>query len=146
MDYLLIFFLEQQPFGFDLTAVERIIWAVEVTPFPQSSPHLLGMINLHGEIVPVINLRHLFALKEKEIEVEDQFIICRIGQKTMALWVDHVKGITSMVENKLSKPHINLTNFNKIDYVMKQEDKIVLIFEIEKLLSVDNSSHTMVLP
>src|SRR5690606_28721740 len=85
--------LNQQQFGFHLEHVDKVISAVEVTPFPHMPQHAMGMIDINGDIIPVISLRAIFGLQEKEIELSDKFLICHLQDKKLALCIDAVLGI-----------------------------------------------------
>jgi purine-binding chemotaxis protein CheW len=88
LDHLFVFSLDAQPFALPLAVVERVVRAVAVTPLPRMPQIILGVINLQGRIIPVINLRKLFGLEAAdappELELSDYLIIVQGGQRTMA--------------------------------------------------------------
>src|SRR5687767_1730159 len=75
MQHLVIFILDDQRYALPLSAVERVVRAVEVTPVPQGPKGIVGVINVEGEVVPVVNTRRKFGLPERGIETSDQFVI-----------------------------------------------------------------------
>lgn len=87
---LVVFTLNEQRYGLRLSAVERVVRAVEVTLLPSAPEIVLGIINLAGRVVPVMNVRQRFGLPEKESDLSDQFIIARTAMRTVALLVDSV--------------------------------------------------------
>lgn len=97
----LVFSVDQQRLGFHLSYIVRVISAVEITPLPNAPCDVEGMINIHGEIVPVINLRRLLGMRERPLELDDQFIICQIDGKSITLWVDQVSGLKEYAEKDL---------------------------------------------
>lgn len=137
MDHLIIFTIEGQDFAFELPFIERIVWAVEVSPFPHSPPNVLGIINLQGHIIPVINLRKIFGISERELELEDQFIICKTQSHKVALWVDHVKGIFSNIQEETQTQDSSI-NQKAIKYIIKHENKMIMVFDLTKLLSTED--------
>ncbi len=72
---IICFSLDSQRFGLRLAAVDRVVHAVQVTPLPQAPHTVLGVINLQGQIIPVMNLRQRFDLPGRDIELTDQFIV-----------------------------------------------------------------------
>ena len=74
---LLIFRLDATRYAIPLETVERVIRAVAVTPVREESSTLWGVINLRGEIVPVIDTRRLLGLSERDLELEDVFVDLR---------------------------------------------------------------------
>jgi purine-binding chemotaxis protein CheW len=72
---LVLFSLEEPRYALYLSAVERVIRSVEVTPLPKAPEIVIGVINIQGEIIPVIDIRKLFHLPIHEISIDDLFII-----------------------------------------------------------------------
>ena len=75
--HLVVFSLDDQQYALLLPVVERVINAVAVTPLPEAPDIVLGVINIYGEIIPVMNIRKRFGLPEREIDIKDQLIISR---------------------------------------------------------------------
>ena len=75
LNQLVVFFLNEQKYALYLPAVERVVSAIEVTPLPQAPDNVLGIINVMGKVIPVVNIRKRFGLPEREIDLSDQFII-----------------------------------------------------------------------
>jgi purine-binding chemotaxis protein CheW len=62
---LVVFTLGQQRYGLPLSSVERAARIVEITPLPNAPEIVLGVINVQGRLMPVVNLRHRFRLPER---------------------------------------------------------------------------------
>ena len=75
LNQLVVFFLNEQKYALYLPAVERVVSAIEVTPLPQAPDNVLGIINVMGKVITVVNIRKRFGLPEREIDLSDQFII-----------------------------------------------------------------------
>ena len=132
--HILICTIDDRQYGFDLTVVERSILASEITPIPQAPDSVLGAINMHGQIIPVINLRSLLGLPPREIALNDHFVICREGTKTIALWVDRVKLVRSCTEEEFIPARDIMADLDIIRCALKDGDNITLIFDLEKLI------------
>jgi purine-binding chemotaxis protein CheW len=91
----LVFTANSQHYALRLNSVERIVRAVEITTLPESSPGMLGVVNIQGQIVPVVNFRKRFGLPIRDINLDDRLIIANIGDRTTALLVDTVIGVVS---------------------------------------------------
>lgn len=96
MKQVLVFHIEGQNFGLDLLYVERVIRAVEMHSYPKNNPFFLGLLYLYEEWIPVVNMRAILELREREIELKDQLIICHHEQQKIALWVDQVEFLVSV--------------------------------------------------
>lgn len=75
LNQLVVFTLDEQRYALHLAAVERIVRVVEVTPLPKSPEIVLGVVNVQGRIIPVVNIRKRFRLPEREIALSNQLII-----------------------------------------------------------------------
>ncbi|MGC8603800.1 MAG: chemotaxis protein CheW [Desulfomonilaceae bacterium] len=96
MSHFLLFEIDGQPFALNLSYVERVVSAVKIIRIPSCDQHLLGLVDVQGNIIPVINTRKLLGFDEREIELSDQFIITRVGAFRFILVVDLVSDITPL--------------------------------------------------
>jgi purine-binding chemotaxis protein CheW len=83
-----LFLINEQIYALQLSEVERIIRSVEILPLPEAPPHVVGVINIHGSIIPVVDLRIRFGQPSRDIRVEDHFIVGRKGSVSVVLPVD----------------------------------------------------------
>src|SRR5690242_12083986 len=98
---LVVFRLEAQRYALPLGVVERITRAVEVTPLPEAPDVVLGVIDVGGTVLPVLNIRRRFGLPEREIGLSDQFIISRTTERRVVLVVDDVQGVVERRSEEL---------------------------------------------
>ena len=66
---------------------------MEVTPVPEAPDAVLGVINVEGKVIPVVNSRRRLGLPERELELNDLFIIVQEGGVSLALVADEVKPV-----------------------------------------------------
>ncbi len=140
MQPFLLFTIDQQHFGLDLTYIERILWAMAVTPVPTPHPALLGMINIHEQIIPVVNMRHLFGQTNRDLLLNDQFIICTHANKSIALWVDHVLGVAPLAQEELTSAQTLLPYVQLIQAVAYDNQQMIFILEFIRILQIWDSS------
>jgi purine-binding chemotaxis protein CheW len=69
---LILFSLDERRFALPLRSVERVVRAVDITPLPDAPQMVLGVIDVQGEIVSVINLRRRCRMPERELQLTDQ--------------------------------------------------------------------------
>jgi purine-binding chemotaxis protein CheW len=72
-----LFTLDAGRYALSLEVVERVVPALELTPLPTAPDIVQGVFNLHGRIVPVMNLRRRFGLPERAIELSDHLIVAQ---------------------------------------------------------------------
>ncbi len=134
---IVIFTLEEPRYALYLLTVERVIRSVEITPLPKAPDIVSGVINIQGEIIPVIDIRKLFHLPAREINLEDQFIIARTLKRLVALVVDSVVGVSGLDNYKVADAKETLPFADYLSGVTVFENNIVLINDLEKFLSLD---------
>jgi purine-binding chemotaxis protein CheW len=98
---IVVFALEEPRYALPLLTVERIIRAVEITPLPKAPEIVLGVINVQGQILPVIDIRKCFRLPTREIQLEDQFIIARTPKRLVVLTVDSVVDVRELKSREM---------------------------------------------
>ncbi len=77
--------------------------AVEVMPLPKAPPIVIGVINVEGRILPVLNARGRVGLPHKEITSSDQFLIARTARRHVVLVIDEVEGSGRTHQSPISR-------------------------------------------
>ena len=132
-----VFTLDTQRYTLPLACVERVVPAAYITPLPQAPAIILGVINMQGQIIPVVNLRKRFRLAERELELTDQFIVGKTPRRTVALVVDTVLSVTDFSAHEItSGPHI-IPGLGSIAGVIKTTGDVLLIHDLDLCLSLD---------
>ena len=142
MQKLVMFHIDEQQFALSLDHVDRIIPIIETRELPRAPEHVIGTINLSGELLPVISMRKLFLIPCRDFELTDQLIIVNTKKIKFALWVDQVAEVLSanesqlvpndkvFIENELVEGLVQLNN-NRI--LISDPDKFLTNEQIEKL-------------
>jgi purine-binding chemotaxis protein CheW len=135
--FYVIFKIEQQLFCIRLSDVYRIVRVVHVTAIPEAPQVIEGVINVQGDIIPVVNLRKRFKINTRELNLDDQIILINANNRLLGLLVDEVTDILeSRSEDIVSQENI-LPGADRIQGVMKNNESMILIQDIETLLSTD---------
>jgi len=137
VDHFVVFTLDDRQFALRLDIVERITRAVEITPLPQAPPIVLGVVNVQGRILPVIDMRQRFNLKKKQINIEDHFIIGRTSKRNVAILVDTVVDIIESGKEEVIEQDSILPNIDYFEGVVKQTGKMLLIHDLDKVLLLE---------
>lgn len=136
---LVVFTLGDQRYGLPLASVERATRIVEITPLPDAPAIVLGVISVHGRLVAVVNLRHRFRLPEREPALSDQIVVARTTMRPVAFVADAVIGVLAYTEQQLVGSADILPGIDYLEGVVKLDDGLVLIHDLEKLLSLDEA-------
>jgi purine-binding chemotaxis protein CheW len=135
-----VFRLDGQRYAMSLAAVERVVPAVEITALPNAPTNVLGVIDLAGQVVPVFNLRRRFRLSERTVRPADQLVIARTSRQTVALVVDEVQTVLDVPALAIADPGEITRGAEPIVGVIKCFDGLVLIYDLEKFLSLGESA------
>ncbi|MGI8738089.1 MAG: chemotaxis protein CheW [Gammaproteobacteria bacterium] len=136
---LVAFRLDEQRYALPLMAVERVIRAVDVTPLPDAPPVVCGVMDMHGDVLPVLNIRGRFGLPDRKIDPADQFLIAQTTQRTMVLVVDETLGVIRVPRSALIDSAQIVPGLDYVQGVVKLDDGLVLIHNLEKFLSMDEA-------
>ena len=134
---LVVFTLDNQRFALPLSTVERAIRIMEIVHLPTAPEIVMGVINLHGKIIPVVNIRNRFRLPQREINLNDQLIISNTKKMPLAILIDSVLGVFEFPEKRIVSADKILPDIEYIEGVVKLEEGIILIHDIDKFLSLE---------
>lgn len=132
-----VFWLDGHALALPLTAVVRAIRAIAVTPLPNAPAIVRGVIDVHGEIVPVVDIRGRFGLPEREPALEDHILIARLPHRPLALPVDQVGGVIAWQEEDLVAADALAPGTRYLKGILRAADGLVLIQDLEALLSTE---------
>jgi purine-binding chemotaxis protein CheW len=137
MKQLVVFILDEQRYALHLPVVERAIRIVELSPLPKAPEIVLGVINVQGRIVPVVNIRKRFCLPDRNIRLSDQLLIARASRRTVALAVDAVSGMVERPDREIIAAQEILPGIEYVEGVAKLEDGLILIHNLDAFLSLE---------
>ena len=134
---LIVFSLENQRYALPLSASERVVRMVAVTPLPDAPDIIMGVVNFHGRIIPVVNMRRRFGLPEREPSLSDTLIIAHTARRPVALVADAVLGVIACaVQNQIAAEDI-LTGIEYVGGVVKTTDGLIFIHDLDRFLSLE---------
>jgi len=137
LSQLVVFTLDEQRYALYLAAVERIVRVVEITPLPKAPEVVLGVVNVHGQIIPVVNIGKRFRLPEREIALSNQLIIANTSRRAVALLVDEVSGVLEISEREMIEAGKILPDMDYVEGIVKLEDGLILIHGLNTFLSIE---------
>ena len=135
MEKLLVFALSGLHCALRLADVERILPAVEISPVPKAPGIVLGLINVHGRILPVLNIRPLLRLPETETGLNDRLILTRTAGLPLAILVDDVTGLAEFSEQDIIGPEALYPGIEYLEGVAKLKDGILYVYNLDGFLS-----------
>ncbi len=134
---LVAFILENEEFAVDIQQVREVLKLSKITPLPKSLDFVEGVINLRGEVIPVIDLRKRFGITEVKRDDESRIIIVEVSGNEVGLIVDSVTEVIRLPEDSIHEAPGSVAGARTdlIRAVGKKEDRLIIILELEKILT-----------
>ncbi|MHB1657616.1 MAG: chemotaxis protein CheW [Burkholderiales bacterium] len=136
-DQLLVFAMDDQRCALYLPVVSRVMRVVEITPLPKGPDIVLGVVNVQGGVIPVINVRKRFGLPQRDIVLTDLLVLTRTARRPVALVVDTVTGVIECTARELVIAKNILPELGYVQGVAKLKDGLILIHNLEQFLSLE---------
>jgi purine-binding chemotaxis protein CheW len=136
----LTFVLGKEEFGIEILKVREIFGYMTITAVPQMPDYVKGVINLRGQVIPVINLRSRFGMEDKEITEQTCIIVVDIHQSSRSfhagLVVDHVQEVMNIEKNNIDDaPQFGAgVNTDFLLGIGKTGSTIKLLLDIDRVL------------
>lgn len=129
--------LGEEQYGIDIKLISNIVRMQKITRVPKVPAYIKGVINLRGEVIPVISLRLKMGLSDDEITKKTRIIILTLEQhESIGVLVDEVKEVVTLDEE-----HVERVSYDKDDKakflsgVGKYDDKLISLLEINAVLA-----------
>ena len=134
---LVVFKLNEEEFGVEITQVKEIIKHRIVTKLPHVSSYIEGVTNLRGEVIPIICLRKRFGIHVQEVTQDTRIIIAEVNQSRIGFIVDAVTEVLRIAESNIEPPPSSVSGL-KADYLQgvgKIEDRLLILLDVDRILT-----------
>jgi purine-binding chemotaxis protein CheW len=133
---LVSFTIGQEEFGLDIQSIQEINRMVEITRVPNSPEFVIGVINLRGKVIPIIDLRKRFGFPPKESDKNTRIIVVELGNMVVGFVVDTVREVIRIPKNITEPPPAIIAGIGSeyIVSVAKLENRLLIILDVERLL------------
>ncbi len=131
------FRLANEEYGLNIMTVQEIILMGEITVIPEVPPYIRGLINLRGKVIPIVDLRLRFGLEAGATDEHTRIIVVSANEIVFGIVVDAVNEVLRIEPNQAEPPPQGLIGLEQtyIDGLVKMEQKIMILLNIEKILS-----------
>ena len=103
---VVVFSLENEEFAIDIQQMCEVLKPIKITPLPHTADFVEGVINLRGDIVPVIDLRKRFGINERPMDEKTRFMILEVADNLLGVIVDQVSEVLLFSGNQIQNiPH-----------------------------------------
>lgn len=138
----LCFHLGAESFAIPLLSVKEVMAMPSVAPIPQAPPSFLGMMNLRGQVIGVIDLRQKLGIQPKKNQEEKAVIILDFNDFRIGAVVDLIDSVQTLAnEKRQDKPKMQgPVSHEYITSVYLTDEKFILILDIQKIIGIGDQS------
>lgn len=135
--------LQDETYGINVMQVQEVLRITEIAPVPGAPSYVLGIINLRGNVVTVIDTRHRFGLNVKESNDEQsRIIIVEVNGNVIGMLVDSVAEVVYLHQSEIdSAPIVNNDESSRfIQGVCSRDDQLLILVDVNKFLTEEEVS------
>jgi purine-binding chemotaxis protein CheW len=137
---VLVFEVGGQRYGLPTADVRELVRAVMITPLPNAPAAIEGVVNVRGQVLPVLDVRARFRLPAKPLDPSDHFIVASAGPRGVILRVDRATHLALVDEASVQPPQTLGPSATYVAGVAKLDDGLVLIHDLTTFLSAAESA------
>ena len=131
----LTFFLGDELYGIGIENVQEIIAMMKITVVPKTPPHIKGVMNLRGNIIPIVDMRTKFGMEYKEPDMYTAIVIVSIGGTSIGFIVDTVEEVMQISDDALMEaPNFGTqidTSF--ISKMAQRNEDVIMLLDLDKV-------------
>ena len=133
------FSVGDEEYGLELLRVKEVIRVREITWLPKAPSFVKGIINLRGDVIPIVALRDKFGLEAKENTAMTRVIVVEVEGRLMGMVVDSASQVVRIPVDQIDPPPPVLGGFSQefITGVGKLDDKLVILLNADAVLTLD---------
>lgn len=131
------FILMDEVYGINVMQVQEVLRITEIAPVPGAPSYVLGIINLRGNVVTVIDTRTRFGLPTKEVDDASRIIVIESEKQVVGIMVDAVAEVVELRETDIDvAPNVGTEESSRyIQGVATQGDSLLILVDLNKLLT-----------
>jgi len=136
---LVTFRLKDETYGINVMHVQEVLRVSEIAPVPGAPDYVLGIINLRGNVVTVIDTRSRFGLPQAEVTDTSRIVIIESDKQVVGILVDAVAEVVELTESQIdSAPNVgNEESSRYIQGIASLSNVLLIVVDLHKLLTDD---------
>ncbi|MBE7928607.1 MULTISPECIES: chemotaxis protein CheW [Pseudomonadaceae] len=131
------FRLDNETYGINVMQVQEVLRYTEIAPVPGAPSYVLGIINLRGNVVTVIDTRQRFGLQSASVTDNTRIVIIEADRQVIGILVDSVAEVVYLRQSEIeTAPNVGNDESAKfIQGVCNKNNELLILVELEKLMS-----------
>jgi purine-binding chemotaxis protein CheW len=148
LSQLISFEVGQEEYGLEILRVKEVIRLREITRLPRAPSFVKGIINLRGDVIPIVDLRDRFALEHQEYTPMTRVIVVDVEGRLVGMVVDAASQVVRIPADQIEPPPpiVGGLSAEYIKGVGKLEDRLVILLNIDRILSSEEKAELDRLP
>lgn len=132
-----VFRLSDESYGIDIFRVNEIIRLRDITPIPKSEPHILGLVNLRGKTIPVVDMHARLQLEEKEATNASRIIVVETDQGNVGMMVDAVTEVITLKADEIdpAPPLVAEVDAEYVRAIAKHDRALITLLNLDRALA-----------
>lgn len=122
--------------GLVSSAVREVLRAVYISPVPSGHALLEGVINVRGEVVPVLDIRERLRLPASPVSVDQFLVLTESASRRVALRVDQVRDIITLSQEAIAAPEPEL-EADAVAGIARTADGVMVVYDLDAFLTVE---------
>jgi len=142
---LVSFSLGEEEFGIDILSVQEINRVSAITRVPNAPKYVVGVINLRGKIIPIVDLRKRFSMPSVTVTEHSRIIVVEIEHRVVGFLVDSVRHVLN-IPKSIIEPTPPMVGDNKSEYIngiVRLDGTLLTLLDIDKILSKNHKDAEM---
>ncbi len=139
---LVSFLLDEVEYGLDILAVHEILRMPDITRLPNTPSYIRGVINLRGNVIPVVDVRDRFGFPRGDVTDLTRIIVVEVGEKLVGLLVDNVYQVVRMPERNIDPPSELIEGVSEefIKGIGRLSNRLIIILSLGNMLFTETAS------
>ncbi len=131
------FYLEEEKYGINVMLVREVLKNTEIAPVPGSPSYVLGIINLRGNVVTVVDTRSRFGLAKKAEDEASRIVVIEMGEHAIGMMVDSVAEVVTLRASEIEfAPNVgNDESAKYIQGVANHGEELLILVALDKLFT-----------
>ena len=136
------FRLDNETYGINVMQVQEVLRYSEIAPVPGAPSYVLGIINLRGNVVPVIDTRQRFGLDSADVTDNTRIVIIEADKQVVGILVDSVAEVVYLRQSEIeTAPNVGNDESAKfIQGVCNKNGELLILVELDKMMSEEEWS------
>ncbi|HUF36625.1 MAG TPA: chemotaxis protein CheW [Gemmatimonadales bacterium] len=134
--HLVTFALDREEYGVPVAQVREVIRVGEITRVPQAPPHVRGVTNLRGRILPVVELRSRLGLAPAALTPRSRIVVVEVSDRVVGLLVDAVLQVAKVPMETVAPPpdEVRSADSDYLSGVARWNGRLIILLELDKAL------------